>query len=107
MVALKYKEEGNQPLAHLEHKSLGEFFQFRNMKNLLVMIEKADYYDENPLNYECEDVSRMPCCILKDVMHGEEETKCVHVVGHIHDMNLLGLLRLPLNFNLLDVLMAS
>jgi len=49
------------------------------MKNLLVMIEGADYCDENPLNYECEVVSKMPCCILKDVMHGEEETKCVHV----------------------------
>jgi hypothetical protein len=47
------------------------------------MIEKINYYDENPLDYECEAVNRMPCCILKDVMHGKEETKCVHVVGHI------------------------
>jgi hypothetical protein len=39
MVALRYKEEGNQPLAHLERKSLDKFIQFRNMKNLLMMIE--------------------------------------------------------------------
>jgi hypothetical protein len=38
MAVLRYKEEGNQPLAHLEHNSLGEFIQFKNMKNLLVMI---------------------------------------------------------------------
>jgi hypothetical protein len=49
------------------------------MKNLLVMIEGVDYCDENPSNYECETMSRMLCCILKDIMHGEEETKCVHV----------------------------
>jgi hypothetical protein len=79
MVALRYKEEGNQPPAHLERKSLSEFIQFRNLKNLLVMNEGADYYDESPLGCECEVVSRVPCFILKDVMHGEEETKCVPV----------------------------
>jgi hypothetical protein len=28
MPILRYKEEGNPPLAHLERKSLGEFIQF-------------------------------------------------------------------------------
>jgi hypothetical protein len=30
-----------------------------------------------------------------------------YATGHIHDISLLGLLGLPLNSNLLDVLMAS
>ncbi len=79
MVALRYKEEGDQSPAHLERKSLSEFIQFMNLKNWLVMNEGAHYYDEGPSDCECEAVSRVPCCILKDVMHGEEETKCVPV----------------------------
>jgi hypothetical protein len=38
------------------------------MKNLLVMIEGVDYCDENPSNYECEVVSRTPCCVMP--VHG-------------------------------------
>ncbi len=65
MVALRYKEEGDQPPAHLERKSLSEFIQFRNLKNLLVMNEGAYYYDESPSNCECEAVSRVHCCIFE------------------------------------------
>jgi len=42
MAALRYKEKGDQPLAHLERKILGEFIQVKNLKNLLVMNEGAN-----------------------------------------------------------------
>jgi hypothetical protein len=36
------------------------------------MVKGADYCDESLEDFERETMSRMPCCILKDVMHGKE-----------------------------------
>jgi hypothetical protein len=43
MTILKYKQEGDQPLAHIECKSLIEFVQFKNMKDMLVKEEGTAY----------------------------------------------------------------
>jgi len=42
------------------------------MKDMFVMVEGVDYCDESLEDFECEIMSRVPCCILKDVMHGKE-----------------------------------
>ncbi len=55
----------------LDRKSLAEFIEFRNMKDMIVGGGQPMYCEENLFNCECEAENGQPCCILREVMHGD------------------------------------
>ncbi len=57
--------------ANLDRKSLVEFIKFKNMKDMMVGGDGCGYYEESPVDCECEAKNGQPCCILKEVMHGD------------------------------------
>ncbi len=41
------------------------------MKDMMVGGDGCGYCEESHFNYECEAESGQPCCILREVMHGD------------------------------------
>lgn len=60
--ALRHKDLESKVDADVDCKSLVEFIEFRNMKDMDV---GGDWFGC------CEGESGQPCCILREVMHGE------------------------------------
>ncbi len=69
--ALRHKDSESKVDADLDRKSLVEFIEFRNMKDMIMGGSQPRYCEESPFNCECEAESGKSCYILKEVMHGD------------------------------------
>jgi hypothetical protein len=57
--------------ANLDHNSLVKIIEFKNMKDMMVGGDGCGYYEESPFDCGYEAKSGQPCCILREVMHGD------------------------------------
>jgi hypothetical protein len=107
MAALKYKEEGDQPLAHLERKLLGEFIIWKTY--LWWMRELTNVMKIHQTMSARLWVERLVAFWKTWCMARKKQNVIPfeYAARHIHDINLLGLLGLSLNSNLLDFLVVS
>ncbi len=69
--APRHKDSKSKVDIDFDYKSLAEFNEFKNMKDMIVGGHRLGYCEESPFECECEDESGQPCYILREVMHGD------------------------------------